>query len=135
MARTTFERVTPNLMVEDVVSTVAWYEEELGFERTSEMDEDGELVWAQVERDDVRLRFQRRESLEAEVPVLAGSPIGGSLTFYVHVDDDESLAQSIADHERVLDMRTSEYGLREFAIRDCNGYVLWFGEILDDWSE
>lgn len=129
-----FIQLTPNLMVEDVTTTVEWYEGTLGAEQTSEMEEEGELVWAQVELDDVKLMFQRRDSLEEELPTMRDSEIGGSLTFYLHVDDVEGLAESVADEPRVLEMRTSEYGLREFAIEDCNGYVLWFGEIIEDWS-
>jgi uncharacterized glyoxalase superfamily protein PhnB len=121
-------------MVEDVAETVAWYERRLGAEQTSELESDGELVWAQVERDDVRFMFQRRDNMESELPSLADAPIGGSLSIYVHVDDVEALATELADVDRVLEMRTSEYGLLEFAIRDYNGYVLWFGEILEDWS-
>ena len=121
-------------MVEDVAETVAWYESRLGAEQTSEIESDGDVVWAQVERDGVRFMFQRRDSMESELPSLADVPIGGSLSIYVHVDDVEALGAELADVERALEMRTSEYGLREFAIRDCNGYVLWFGEILEDWS-
>lgn len=95
-------------MVEDVAKTVAWYERRLGSDQTSELESDGGLVWAQVERDDVRFIFQRRDNMESELPSLAGAPIGGSLSIYVHVADVEALAAESADIDRVLEMRTSE---------------------------
>lgn len=129
-----FIQLTPNLMVEDVTSTVDWYERRLGFEQTSELGDQDDLEWAQVERDDVAVMFQRRDSIVSEVPAFADAPVGGSFTLYLRVDDVESLAAGLDDVERVLDLRTSEYGMREFAVEDPNGYVLWFGEVDPDWD-
>jgi uncharacterized glyoxalase superfamily protein PhnB len=121
--------LAPNLMVEDVSATVEWYERTLDAERIGEMPEDGDdLVWAQIEMGDVWIMFQQRESLEEELPSIAGTEIGGSFTMYIDVDDIDSLATSLEDVSHVLEMRTTDYGRREFAIEDPNGYVLWFGE-------
>lgn len=86
-----------------------------------------DAFWAQVAVDDVEIMFQRRDSLEEELPVIEGTPIGGSFTMYVDVDDVEALSEQLADEPRPLAMRTTDYGRQEFAIEDPNGYVLWFG--------
>jgi len=121
--------LAPDLMVEDVAATVSWYEDGLGAETIGTLPEDADdPIWAQVEIGDVWIMFQGRASLEEELPSIAGTPIGGSFTLSVDVDDLDASAESVADVPRVLEVRTTDYGRREFAIEDPNGYVLWFGE-------
>ncbi len=127
------DSLTPNMMVEDVGETVDWYERVMDAEVLGTMppDADGELKWAQVSFGDVDLMFQERSSLKSELPYLKDQSIGGSVTFYIDVDDVDKLHQRIADGrdaDVVLDIRETSYGRREFAVTDCNGYVLWFGE-------
>lgn len=127
----TYNRLTPNLMVDDVAESLAWYEDVLGAEELARMPpESDEPEWGQVEFGDVWLMFQARDSLEDEVPALAGAAIGGSLTMYVDTDDAREV------HERAREagatvvqaLHETDYGRLEFAIEDPNGYVLAFGE-------
>ena len=127
----TYNRLTPNLMVDDVAETMAWYEAVLGAEELARMPpESDEPEWGQVEFGDVWLMFQSRPSLEADVPALEGSEIGGSFTLYVDTDDVDGVHEraSESDVTVVQAVRETDYGRREFAIEDPNGYVLAFGE-------
>lgn len=127
-------RLTPNLMVPDVKATLSWYEDGLDATELGRMPPDSsDPEWAQLEFGDGWLMLQERESLESDVPALAGEAIGGSLTLYVDVDDAADLLDSVeaAGATVVQELRETEYGRREFAIEDCNGYVLAFGEKLD----
>lgn len=36
-----------------------------------------------------------------------------------------------AEIEVVQEMHDTDYGRREFAVEDLNGYILWFGEKLE----
>lgn len=128
----TLDTLTPNLMVEDVAATVEWYRERLDADVIDEVSAADESIWAHLAIDDVRLMFQDRESLEEELPAMTGAAIGGSFTMYVDVDDVEALSERLAEEARPLPMRTASYGRREFAVRDPNGYVLWFGEDTDE---
>ena len=125
-----FTELTPNCMVEDVAATVDWYERVLGATTVDRMPEAGDdLLWAQVRIGDVSIMFQERASLEAELPSFEGAEIGASLTLYVDAEDVRELHGELADEaEVVLELRETDYGRREFAIADPNGYVLWFGE-------
>lgn len=126
-----FNRMTPNLMVADVAATLAWYERVLGAEELARMPpESDEPEWAQVEFGDVWLMFQSRDSLEGEIPALEGAEIGGSLSLYIDVDDALAVNEQVrtAGATVVQELRETEYGRREFAIEDGNGYVLAFGE-------
>lgn len=128
-----FNTLTPNLMVADVAEALAWYVETLDADELARMPpESDDPEWAQIALDDAWLMFQDRESLTADVPVLEGREIGGSFTLYVDVDDATALHDRLveAGETVVQELRETDYGRREFAIEDPNGYVLNFGEKL-----
>jgi uncharacterized glyoxalase superfamily protein PhnB len=119
------KKLTPNLLVEDVNKTLAFYRETLGFEALATVPEEGTLDWAMVKRDDVELMFQSRPSLTGEIPSLQGAEIGASLSFYTEVSDVEDLYRRLHDKvEIVQDLHTTFYNTKEFSFRDCKGYIL-----------
>ncbi|HET8669989.1 MAG TPA: VOC family protein [Candidatus Saccharimonadales bacterium] len=123
------KKLTPNLMVEDVQETLTFYRDVLGFEVTMTLPEAAPFDFAIVRRDGAELMFQSRASLSDNVPALAGSSIGASLTFYIEVTDLNDLYQQLRDRvEIVVDLHTTFYGTQEFYFRDINGYILSFSE-------
>ncbi|HET7641262.1 MAG TPA: VOC family protein [Ktedonobacteraceae bacterium] len=123
------KKLTPNLMVEDVNRTVAFYQEVLGFELLTSVPEEGQLAWAMLKRGGVELMFQTRGSLTEELPSLGGKDIGGTFNLYIDVEDIQGLYAAIRDKVTVVaNMHTTFYGANEIAIEDCNGYILTFAE-------
>jgi len=123
------KKLTPNLMVEDVARTLAFYQEILGFEAVMTLPETAPFDFAIVRRDHVELMFQSRQSLSENVPALAGSAIGASQTFYIEITGLTDLYQQLQDKlEIVVDLHTTFYGTREVYFRDINGYILSFSE-------
>jgi len=123
------KKLTPNLMVEDVAKTLAFYHEILGFEVVTTLPEQEPFDFAIVHRDGVELMFQSRPSLSENVPALSGGPIGASQTFYIEVAGIRDLYQALHDKvEIVVDFHTTFYGTQEFYFRDINGYILSFSE-------
>ena len=123
------KKLTPNLMVENVNETIEYYRDVLGFELVMTVPEEGEFDWAMMSCGGVELMFQSRGSLGAEYPPFAELEIGGSLGFYIEVAGiDELYAGLVERAEVVTEPHTTFYGMREFTIRDCNGYVLTFAE-------
>ena len=123
------KKLTPNLMVEDVARTLAFYRETLGFQVLTTLPEQEPFDFAMVQRDGVELMFQSRSSLSENVPALTGSPIGASQTFYIEVTDLRDLYESLREKvEIVVDFHTTFYGTHEFYFRDLNGYILSFAE-------
>jgi uncharacterized glyoxalase superfamily protein PhnB len=52
-------------------------------------------------------------------------------SFYFRVDDAAALWLQLKDNARVVyPIEDFDYGMREFAIRDNNGYILQFGQEL-----
>jgi len=123
------KKLTPNLMVEDVAQTLAFYRGTLGFEVLTTLPEQAPFDFAIVHRDGVELMFQSRLSLSENVPALNGSPIGASQTFYIEVTGIRDLYESLRDKvEIVVDFHMTFYGTQEFYFRDLNGYILSFSE-------
>lgn len=116
-------------MVEDVNKTVEWYEEALGVTVDAKVPDEGQLVFAIVHRDDIRLMFQSRASLGDDLPDLKDVPVGASQTLYVEVADVEALRHQLDGKVKVLsDLHDTFYGTREFYFADCNGYIFGFSQ-------
>ena len=130
----TVNSLTPDLMVEDLAETVAWYERVLDAEVVATLPEEGDAWWAQVEIGDASLMFQERDSLTGKLPALEGESIGGSVALYIDVDDAETLQDDLgaAGVDIMEELHETDFGWKQFAVTDCNGYVLWFGEKLED---
>ncbi|MGD2156615.1 MAG: VOC family protein [Anaerolineales bacterium] len=121
--------LTPNLMVEDVNQTITFYEDVFGFELSQTVPEEGKFAWASMRSRDVEIMLQDRESLSEELPVFEGTPIGGSLTFYLRMDGLEAFYDRIKDQVTVLkELHTTFYGMKEVAVKDPNGYIFVFAE-------
>jgi lactoylglutathione lyase len=129
---TKFESLIPNIMVEDVNATIAYYAKFLGFQKIMSVPADGDaLDWAMVGRDGALLMLQKRKSIVGEYPKFDQQPVGGSLIFYIGVQNIEALYQSLEAQPQVkvyIKFHTTFYGRKEFAIEDCNGYILTFAE-------
>lgn len=133
-------KLTPNLMVEDVNRTVEFYQEVLGFEFVmgviEELQEiltayqqDRSLDYAMMKCGNVEVMFQAKRSLAEALPLLRGREIGGTLTLYMELDSVSELYERIKDKVTIVkDLHTTFYGMQEFYIEDCNGYILTFAE-------
>lgn len=121
--------LVPNVMVEDVNQTIEFYKETLDFEVLATAPETGQFDWAMLGNGETRLMFQSRTSLGGEIPTLAGRPIGASMTFYIQTDSIQVLHDKLQGKvEFVQELHTTFYGAQEFAVLDCNGYILAFSQ-------
>lgn len=109
--------LTPTLWTDNVPATMAFYRDTLGFRCASQME-----GWACLERDGVELMISSPNQHEPyERPQFTGS-------FYFRVDDVNAWWVQLKDKAvTVYPIETFDYGMREFAIRDNNGYILQFG--------
>jgi uncharacterized glyoxalase superfamily protein PhnB len=133
-----YNKLTTNMMVEDINRTVDFYSDVLGFEFVMGVPEDSQeivttmqegqaLGFAIMKCGDIEMMFQAKKSLTEEIPEFSGMEIGGSLAFYIDVEDVKGLYAELKDKVTIIkDMKTTFYGKQEFYIRDCNGYILTF---------
>jgi uncharacterized glyoxalase superfamily protein PhnB len=132
MKNAKLQSITSNLMVTDVDETVDYYKNILGFNlEMSVPRDDGKLQWAMVSRDEVAIMLHEKENFIEEVPELANVPLGGSFTLFVRMeglDDYYEKIKALKNIEIFREPMTTFYGMKEFTIRDLNGYILTFAE-------
>lgn len=114
--------LVPSLLVRELEATFSFYEG-LGFARTGAFPDDGAPVWGEVARDEITLQFYTDPPQGTPTkPVCSG-------TLYIHVSDVLALAEEFRSATPFAwGPEVMEYGMREFAIRDPDGYCLAFTE-------
>ena len=117
-----FNSLIPTLEVESMDKTIAFYESFLDFKCISRDANN----WAFLKKDDVEIMLSSR-FYEDKFP----NPFftGG---LYIYVDDIDVIWQILKDRVDICyPIENFEYGMREFAIFDNNGYRLQFGQELE----
>jgi uncharacterized glyoxalase superfamily protein PhnB len=106
--------------VPDVRAAVDWYES-IGFLVIKTGDDDGEMVWAELSYGDGMIMFSAggRPSAQDRREV----------DLYVHTGNVDQLFQRLKDRVEIREgLHNTFYGMREFIIRDLNGFWITFGE-------
>lgn len=119
--------IAPCFIVRDVMASVAFYRDRLGFELMHLGPAEGPYV-AMLTRDDVRLM------LKAITPEVQSTPNHSRHQWarwdaYVHTDDPDGLAGEFSGRGVAFRSPLGENSdrLRGFEIMDADGYVLYFG--------
>ncbi|MBT4483903.1 MAG: bleomycin resistance family protein [Candidatus Latescibacteria bacterium] len=134
------KKLTPNLMVEDVRASVEFYVGVLRFTLNMVVPENSKTienrlengkkyVYAMVSRDEVYIMLMNKDVFEEDLPMLNSTAIGASVSFYIEVDDINAIYNEINEKAEVVkELETTWYGMQEFYIKDCNGYILGFAQ-------
>ena len=114
------ERIVPMIHVPDVRVTIDWYCS-IGFKLRRDGEEDGELIWALLTYG------------ESEIMLNCGGKASDALRrefdLYIHAPDVDGLYERLKDRVRVVeDPHNTFYGMREWILRDCNGFWITFGQ-------
>lgn len=111
-------KLMPVLYTREMQKTVDFYVGVLGFECVS-----SELNWSMLQLDHVEIMIALpNEHIPFDKPNFTGS-------FYIKTNEVDRLWQIFKELTRVCyGIENFEYGMREFAIYDNNGYLLQFGQ-------
>ncbi len=123
--------IRPMLAVTDLPRTIAFYVKKLGFRVLNTFERDGSPVWCAIERNGQEMMFNAppRECVERDVPRKSKD----YQIFYCNSDDVVALRDEFkARGVEVSDLRVTIYGMKEFEVRDPDGYWLWFGQETDE---
>ena len=120
--------VAPFFIVRDVMPSIAFYTEGLGFEVMFLGPDDGDPYFAMLERDGVRLM------LKAITPEVQPAPNPSRHPWarwdaYVYTPDPDALADELASRGVTFrePLGINSDNLRGFEVMDADGYVLYFG--------
>jgi catechol 2,3-dioxygenase-like lactoylglutathione lyase family enzyme len=124
------KQLRPMLAVSDLKRTMEFYCGKLGF-RVAGTFGDPEPVWCELVRDGVAIMFNAppRECVERDVPRKSKD----YQVFYINPDDVVGLHGALARAGLgVSELRVMPYGMKEFDLRDPDGYWLMFGQETDE---
>lgn len=112
------------LYTAELQETVDFYENTLGF---SCLANEVEWGWAMVKKGEVEVMFSLpNEHLPFDKPKFTGS-------FYINVSDVDDYWTAVKDQAKVCyPIEDFDYGMREFAVYDNNGYLLQFGQPFEE---
>jgi uncharacterized glyoxalase superfamily protein PhnB len=125
-----FNKLTPNLVVRDVASTMEFYQSVLGFQKAFTVPEEAPFVFGAVTNGSVEIFFNEQRAVAEDYPALGMKPIGGALTLYIEVQGVEEVLAAVqkAGAKVTMPMKEQFYGMREFAFEDPEGWVLTIAE-------
>ncbi|MEP7271127.1 MAG: VOC family protein [Acidobacteriota bacterium] len=115
-----FQSLTPMLRTTDLKGTIEFYTRNLGFTVQGFSDKPG---WASLKRDSVSIMLAAPNQHELfDAPAFTGS-------LYLACDDVDAVWEMVREKAKVCyPIENFEYGMREFAVYDNNGYLLQFGQ-------
>jgi hypothetical protein len=111
-----YRSVAPVLPVADVAVSAAYYRDKLGFSVRPMMPDSGDY-WVVVERDGVEIHLVPKDW-----------PAG----VWILVDSVDMMVQSLQDRGAMFESgpMDQEYGRRDFAVSDSNGFQIGFWQPL-----
>ncbi len=120
-------KLTPNLIVSDVAASMQFYCDVLGFTRGFTVPDEKPYVFGSVTHGSIEIFFNERQSVAAELPEL-GKGTGGALTLFIETEDLEAMYQRAkqAGAPIVMEPKDQFYGMREFILRDPEGWLVQF---------
>jgi uncharacterized glyoxalase superfamily protein PhnB len=115
--------LSPMLESRDIPATIEFYTRVLGFTLCGSFKHEGVTTWCDLVRDEVSFMFSApNEHMNYGTILLTGS-------LYVTVEDVDALWKDLKDKcEIVYPVENFTYEMREFAIKDNNGYVINFAQ-------
>ena len=116
-------RVLPCLLVDDMRRSLDFYLDVLGFTQTGYYPIESEPIRTEVRRDDVAIILYTESIHDSDKP----PAFTGAL--YVFPESIEKVAEELRGRVPFAwGPEDTDFGIREFAIRDPDGYTLVFAE-------
>lgn len=118
-----FTALRPILWVKNMDETIGFYTQILGF---TLMGRNDDWQWASIRKDEVQIMLSQNEYEKPNGISFTGS-------FYFNVDDVDNLWEDLKTKAKICyEIETFDWDMREFAVYDNNGYILQFGQSVDN---
>lgn len=124
---TKFTSLRPVLWTERLDETIGFYTQFLGFILQEKNDD---WQWASLEKDGVQIMLSKPNELENF------NGIGFTGSFYFNINNVDELWEDLKTKAKICyEIETFDWEMREFAIYDNNGYILQFGQHINEISK
>ncbi len=122
-----FKSLTPILFTAELEATIGFYTSILGF-TLDELNQERGLC--NLTKDKVSIMF----ATPSQHILFDGPKLSGSI--YIYTEEIDTLWAKLQDKATIFfPIENFEYGMREFAILDNNGYILQFGKEIEEDDE
>jgi uncharacterized glyoxalase superfamily protein PhnB len=122
------ESTAPCFSVSNVGQTMRWYEELLGF-KSYPFPANEPHAFAILQRDDIEIMLQQIENYQK--PALYHLRSVGVWDAYIRMRGVKQLYNELREKVEILrPLQKQPYGDWEFEVKDPNGYVLVFSELI-----
>ena len=123
------KRITPVLLVKEIEPLIPFWVDRLGFSKTVEVPEGNKLGFVIFQKGSVEVMYQTYASVERDAPpAMSVAARKGPTYLYMEVDNLDALVSAMKDAPLVMPVRTSFYGMKEFAVQDPGGHFITFAE-------
>src|SRR5215472_1389561 len=120
----------PTFLVSDVGATARWYHEQLGFDVAGAFPKQEPYVYASLQRGGVEIMLLGLADYQK--PDLTALRPSGLWDVYVRMHGLEAFYKSVKHQPFIkMPLARQSYGDSEFEVRDPNGYVLVFSELIE----
>jgi catechol 2,3-dioxygenase-like lactoylglutathione lyase family enzyme len=120
----------PTFLVADVGATARWYAEHLGFRLAGAFPEREPYVYASLQRDGVEIMLLRLAGFQK--PDLTALRPEGLWDVYIRMRGVSAFYERLRARPFLkMALRQQPYGDWEFEVRDPNGYILVFSELVE----
>ncbi len=119
-------KLTPVLVVERIETSLPFWVDRMGFEKTVDVPGDHGIAFAILVRDGAELMLQTAASVAADVAAFApaGEPRVASL--FIEVGDFADTLQRLDGYPLAMAERTTFYGMREVGVFEPSGNIIVF---------
>lgn len=118
------KQIIPELLVDSMEESLVFYVGVLGFKAEVLVPEEAP-VFAKLVFGEVQVMLYAREEFERELPIMAKRKTGGTLALYIVVESIEKWREKLEGKVTILqELHKTEYGTREVAFEELNGYVV-----------
>ena len=123
------KKSTPVLLVSEIEPVLTFWER-LGFVKTVEVPEGAKIGFAILQNGPVEVMYQTHTSATSDVgAAMAGDFRKGPTFLYIEVENLDEVLAALKDVPKVMEVRTTFYGAREFGVRDPGGHYVTFAQM------
>jgi uncharacterized glyoxalase superfamily protein PhnB len=116
-------KITAVLIVEKVESSLAFWVDRMGFQKTVDVPDGDGLAFAILEKDGAEVMLQSLASVQRDEPKFA-TPAHASL--FVEVADLEDVKKRLDGYPIAMEERTTFYGMKEVGVFEPGGHTIVF---------
>ncbi len=119
-------KITSVLVVEEIESSLPFWVDRLGFNKTVEVPHGGRLGFVILVQGSAELMLQTVDSVRADTDDFMPNLQPGGVGLFIEVDDFDRTLKALAGYPVALAERTTFYGMREIGVHAPGGHPVVF---------